>query len=68
MVFSWVWIVHVPRVFVSVSDNIAVFEAPAIAGIALLLAGYRSKDAVAYPARGHAAAPQRSVGKAGKLD
>jgi len=45
MVFAWVWIVHVPRVFVSMSDNIAVFEAPAIAGIALVLAGYRSKEA-----------------------
>jgi len=45
MVFSWVWIVHVPRVFLTVSDNIAVFEALAIAGIALVLAGYRSKQA-----------------------
>jgi hypothetical protein len=31
-------------VFVSVSDNIAVFEAPAIAGIALLLAGWRRQS------------------------
>lgn len=45
MVFSWVWIVHVPRVFLTVSDNIAVFEALAIAGIALVLAGCRSKQA-----------------------
>lgn len=39
MVFAWVWIVHVPRTLASVSDNIAVFEAPAIAGIAFVLAG-----------------------------
>jgi uncharacterized membrane protein len=38
MVFAWVWLVHVPRISVSVSDNIAVFEAPAIAGIAFVLA------------------------------
>jgi uncharacterized membrane protein len=48
MVFLWVWIVHVPRVFVSVSDNIAVFEALAIAGIALVLAGYRPQRESAY--------------------
>jgi uncharacterized membrane protein len=41
MVFAWVWIVHVPRVSVSVSDNIAVFEAPAIAAIAFVLASVR---------------------------
>jgi uncharacterized membrane protein len=39
MVFAWVWIVHVPRTLASASDNIAVFEAPAIAGIAFVLAG-----------------------------
>jgi uncharacterized membrane protein len=39
MVFAWVWIVHVPRALASVSDNIALFEAPAIAGIAFMLAG-----------------------------
>jgi uncharacterized membrane protein YphA (DoxX/SURF4 family) len=48
MVFLWVWIVHVPRVFVSVSDNIAVFEALAIAGIPLVLAGYRRQGAPGY--------------------
>ena len=42
MVFAWVWIVHVPRTFASVSDNIAVFEAPAIAGIAFVLAGLQA--------------------------
>lgn len=40
MVFSWVWIVHVPRLLTSVSDGIAVFEAPAMAGIAFVIAGY----------------------------
>jgi uncharacterized membrane protein len=40
MVFSWVWIVHVPRIFVSVSDGIAVFEALAVSGIAFVIAGF----------------------------
>ena len=39
MVFSWFWIVHLPRTFADVSDGIAVFEALAVAGIAFLLAG-----------------------------
>lgn len=39
MVFSWFWIVHVPRTFVSTSDGIAVFEALAVSGIAFVLAG-----------------------------
>jgi uncharacterized membrane protein len=43
MVFSWVWIVHVPRISVSVSDNVAVFEAPAIAGIAFMLAALHAR-------------------------
>jgi len=43
MVFLWFWIVHLPRVFVSVSDNIAVFEALAIPGIAFVIAGALSK-------------------------
>lgn len=38
MVFSWFWIVHLPRTFVSRSDTIAVFEALAVAGIAFVLA------------------------------
>jgi len=37
MVFSWFWIIHLPRVFVSVSDNIAVFEALMVPGIAFVL-------------------------------
>ena len=44
MVFSWFWIVHIPRTFASVSDGIAVFEALAVSGIALVLAGCISKD------------------------
>lgn len=38
MVFSWFWIVHIPRTFFSVSDGIAVFEALAVSGIAFVLA------------------------------
>lgn len=37
MVFSWFWIVHLPRAFASVSDGIAVFEALAVTGIAFIL-------------------------------
>jgi uncharacterized membrane protein len=39
MIFSWVWIVHLPRVRTSVSDGIAIFEALAFSGIALVVAG-----------------------------
>lgn len=39
MIFSWFWIVHLPRTFVSVSDGIALFEALAFSGIALVVAG-----------------------------
>jgi uncharacterized membrane protein len=39
MVFSWFWIVHLPRTLTSVSDGIAIFEALAVSGIALVLAG-----------------------------
>ena len=39
MIFSWFWIVHLPRVRVSVSDGMAVFEALAFSGIAFVLAG-----------------------------
>lgn len=41
MVFSWFWIVHIPRTFASVSDGLAVFEALAVSGIALMLASAR---------------------------
>jgi uncharacterized membrane protein len=40
MVFSWFWIVHLPRTLTSVSDGIAVFEALAVSGIALVIAGF----------------------------
>ena len=39
MIFSWFWIVHLPRVRTSVSDGIAIFEALAFSGIALVVAG-----------------------------
>jgi uncharacterized membrane protein YphA (DoxX/SURF4 family) len=44
MVFSWVWIVHVPRTFTSVSDGIAVFEALAFSGLAFVIAGFLSRE------------------------
>jgi uncharacterized membrane protein len=47
MVFSWFWIVHLPRTFLGVSDSIAVFEALAVSGIAWVLAGYLSQEDVA---------------------
>lgn len=43
MVFSWFWIVHVPRTLTSVSDGIAVFEALAVSGIAFAIAGTLSQ-------------------------
>lgn len=39
MVFSWFWIVHIPRITTGRSDQIAVFEALAVAGIGFWLAG-----------------------------
>jgi len=39
MIFLWFWIVHVPRISVSMTDNIAVFEALAFSGIAFVIAG-----------------------------
>lgn len=39
MIFSWFWIVHLPRVHTSVSDGIALFEALMFSGIALVVAG-----------------------------
>jgi len=41
MIFSWFWIVHLPRVHTSVSDGIALFEALVVSGIALVVAGVR---------------------------
>ncbi|HEV7768152.1 MAG TPA: hypothetical protein VGQ76_24330 [Thermoanaerobaculia bacterium] len=42
MVFSWFWIVHVPRVNMGMSDQIAVFEALLVSGIAFVLSGDRN--------------------------
>lgn len=39
MVFSWFWIVHLPRTLLSTTDGIAVFEALAVSGIAFVLTG-----------------------------
>jgi len=44
MIFSWFWIVHLPRMFTSVSDGIAVFEALAFSGIAFVVSGALAKD------------------------
>jgi uncharacterized membrane protein len=44
MIFSWFWIVHLPRMFTSVSDGIAVFEALGFSGIALVVAGALAKS------------------------
>ena len=47
MIFSWFWIVHLPRVHMSVSDGIALFEALAVSGIALVVAGARARAPMA---------------------
>lgn len=47
MVFSWFWIVHIPRTFLGASDSIAVFEALAVSGVAFVLAGYLSEGRMA---------------------
>lgn len=52
MVFSWFWIVHVPLTLTSVSDGVAVFEALAVAGIGLLLAGSLQRGRWPRPAVG----------------
>lgn len=39
MIFLWFWIVHIPRISVSMSDNIAVFEALAFSGVGFVIAG-----------------------------
>lgn len=49
MIFSWFWIVHLPRTLFSVTDGIAVFEALAVSGIAFVIAGYLSKNS--YPSQ-----------------
>lgn len=59
MIFSWFWIVHVPRVFTSVSDGIAVFEALGFSGIGLVIAGALAKSEEGVRAYG-ASAPDGS--------
>ena len=48
MVFSWFWVIHVPRAFVGISDSIAVFEALAVSGIAFVLAGAENPATLAF--------------------
>ena len=67
MVFSWFWIVHVPRARTSVSDGIAVFEALAVSGIAFVLAGtlavHRTNAVHPHPSTGiDTAAGQETAG------
>jgi uncharacterized membrane protein len=52
MIFSWFWIVHLPRVQVSISDGIAIFEALAVSGIALVIAGTLAERRASVPASG----------------
>ena len=51
MIFSWFWIVHLPRMLMSVSDGIAVFEALAFSGIALVVAGALANGRGGRPGR-----------------
>jgi uncharacterized membrane protein len=47
MVFSWFWIVHLPRTFLNMSSAVALFEALAVSGIAFALAGALRRGATA---------------------
>lgn len=38
MIFSWFWVIHLPRLLTSPSDTVAVFEALAFAGLGFVLA------------------------------
>lgn len=49
MIFCWFWIVHIPRIHVSVSDNIAVFEALAFSGIAFIVAKFPAESVNLQP-------------------
>lgn len=53
MVFSWFWIVHIPRTFTSVSDGIAVSEALAVSGIAFVIAGFLHEQDSLAPVAQH---------------
>ncbi len=53
MIFSWVFLVHIPLVLKdphSTNDVAAVFEALAFSGVALLLAGLAARRGAARPA------------------
>ncbi len=68
MIFSWIWIVHLPRVHTSVSDGIAIFEALAFSGIALVLAGAvgeRSRAGVRWHADRAAILHRQVAGRSG---
>jgi len=52
MVFSWFWIIYIPRTLTSVSDAIAVFEALATAGILFVIAGFLYQQRVNPVPRG----------------
>lgn len=51
MIFSWVWIIHMPRIMLSISDNVAVFEALAFSGIAFVITQYPSSNNSVAPKR-----------------
>lgn len=55
MVFSWFWIVHIPRAFGAVTDSIAVFEALAVSGLAFVLAGAAGRSLRLSPSATRAA-------------
>lgn len=57
MVFSWFWIVHLPRAFQGVSASIAVFEALAVSGIAFVVSGHLAHRAEASVAGSSQAVP-----------
>ena len=68
MIFSWFWIVHLPRVRTSVSDGIAIFEALAFSGVALVLAGalaVRSHSRVPFHAKAAPILNRPAAGRSG---
>ena len=68
MIFSWFWIVHLPRVTTSVSDGIAIFEALAFSGIALVVAGalaVRSRSRVPFHTKAAPILHRPAAGRSG---
>jgi uncharacterized membrane protein len=53
MVFSWFWIVHLPRTLLNTSSAIALPEALAVSGIAFVLAGSLTADSATHRPPGH---------------